>query len=152
MRHFDNITLKACSHYESNAHWKRINSHYLHSHWMRINCNSHWTHIQSIHFHRWFEANLKVNCIMTWNNVDLIFSCLIGCVKKQGIRQEITGVTLLLHLGNLLYLLCHVQWGFVRAVALLLSPLNSMLRFSAKLMLCIKNKEAMLQFSCIITS
>ena len=24
--------LKACSHYESNAHWKRINSHCLRSH------------------------------------------------------------------------------------------------------------------------
>ena len=101
-------SLKACSHYESNAHWKWINSHCLHSHWMCINRNSHWMRIQSIHFHRWFEAGLKVNCIMTWNNAGVIFSRVIGYVKKPAIRQEITNVTLLLHLGKLFYLLCHV--------------------------------------------
>ena len=58
--------IKVCSHYEINVHWKRINSHCLHSHRMCINRNSHWMCIQLIHFHRWFEAGLKVNYIMTW--------------------------------------------------------------------------------------
>ena len=80
---------KACSHYESNAHWKRINSHCLRLHWMRINRNSHWMRIQSIHFHRWFEAGLKVNCIITWNNAGVIFLRVIGYVKKPAIRQAL---------------------------------------------------------------
>ena len=75
---------------------------------MRINRNSHWMCIQSIHFHRWFEASLKVNCIMMWNNVDVILSRMIGYVKKSLIRQEIASVTLLFYLGKLLYLLYHV--------------------------------------------
>ena len=99
---------KARSLYESNAHWKRINSYCLRSHWICINRNSHWMRIQSIHFHRWFEVSLKVNCIMTWNNEGVIFSRVISCMKKQAIRQEMTSVTLLLCLGKLLYLLCHV--------------------------------------------
>ena len=102
------VSLYAYSYYEINAHWKRINSHCLRSHWMRINCNSHWMHIQSIHFYRWFEAGLKVNCIMMWNNAGIIFLSVIGYMKKPAIRQEITSVTLLLRLGKLLYLLCHV--------------------------------------------
>ena len=38
----------------------------------------------------------------------VIFSHVIGCMKKPAIRQEITSVTMLLRLGKLLYLLYHV--------------------------------------------
>ena len=53
-------------------------------------------------------GSLKVNCIMTWNNAGVIFLCVIGYVKKPAIKDEITSVTLLLRLGKLLYLVCHV--------------------------------------------
>ena len=76
------IILKTCSHCENNVHWKQINSHCLHSHWMHINCNSLWMHFQSIHFHRGFEAGLKVNCIVT-------YSCVIDCMNKWVIRELI---------------------------------------------------------------
>ena len=97
------------------THWKRINSHCLHSHWVRINRKSHWMRVESIHFHRWFETGLKMNCIITWNNADVIFSRVIGYVNKPAIRQEITSITLLLCLGKLLYLLCYV-YGFTKAL------------------------------------
>ena len=159
-------SFKVCSHYENNVHWKRINSHCLHSHWMGINRNSHWMCIQSIYFHRWFEAGLKVNCIMTWNNAGVKFSCKIGYVKKLAIRQEITSVTLLLCLGScfIYYSMCnqalYALWP-CSAISLLVlsSPLGGMHNLSAKLMLLLhhvndwdSNKEAIVQFSCIIAS
>ena len=58
-------------------------------------------HIQSIHFHMWFEVGLKVNYIMTCNSVGVIFAC-------DQLHEETRSVTLLLRLGSLLYLLCHV--------------------------------------------
>ena len=99
------VPYKACSHYENNVHWKRINSHCLYSHWTYINCNLLSMSIQSIHFHRWFEADLKVNCIMTWNNMGVIYLCVIYCMKKQVIKEEIPNVTLLLCLGK--YFICY---------------------------------------------
>ena len=61
-------------------------------------------HFWSIYFHRWFEAGLKVNCIIMEINAGIIFSHVIDCIMKPAIRGEITSVMLLLHLGKVLYL------------------------------------------------
>ena len=59
--------------------------------------NAHFNHsspcicIQSIHFQRWFEASLKVNCTMTWINAGAIF-CVWSIVwrnKRQGEKSRI---------------------------------------------------------------
>ena len=50
-------------------------------------------------------GGLKVNYIMTWNDVSVIFLSVISCVKKRMIREKLTSITLLLHLGKVLYLL-----------------------------------------------
>ena len=52
-------SLKACSHYESNLHWKRINSHHTVCALPAI-CIEY-TFSQST-----FIGGLKVNCIMTY--------------------------------------------------------------------------------------
>ena len=53
---------------------------------------------QSIHFHRWFEAGLKANCIMTGINAGVIYSRVINLA----IWKEITSVMLMLRLGKVL--------------------------------------------------
>ena len=73
------LRLKACSHYESNAHRKRINSHCLRSHWMRINRKSHSMRIHSIHFHRWFETGLKPYCVIILLTRDVLAGIIYIC-------------------------------------------------------------------------
>ena len=150
-----------CSHYENNAHWKGINLHYLRPHWMHIHHNLLWMYIQSIHFHRWFEGELHHD--VKWCEC-YIFVCDQLCEETND-KGKLTSVTLLLRLGKLLYLLCHVyvtrlymHCGLV-LLSVLSSPLDIMHNLSAKLMLllhhinnCNRNKEAIVQFSCIITS
>ena len=36
--------------------------------------------------------------------------CMIGCMKKQVIREEITSITFLLHIGKLVYLAAAMPW------------------------------------------
>ena len=91
---------KVCSHYESNAHWKQINSHCLRSHWMHINCNSYWMCFGLIHLHRCFEGKLHHQ----GNYWGVIYSRVIDCIRKRAIRKEITSITLLFRLGKVLYL------------------------------------------------
>ena len=50
------------------------------------------------------RGGLKVNCIITEINAGVICSRMIDCTKKRTIKKEITSVTLLLHLGKVLYL------------------------------------------------
>ena len=59
---------------------------------------------QSIHFHSWFEAGLKADCIITGINAGVIYSRMIDYVGKRVIRKETTSVRLLLRLGKVLYL------------------------------------------------
>ena len=49
-------------------------------------------------------GGLKTNCIIMGINAGVIYLHVIDRVRKQAIRKEITGITLLLCLGKVLYL------------------------------------------------
>ena len=49
-------------------------------------------------------GGLKANCIITGINAGVICSHVIDSIGKRAIWKEITSITLLLHLGKVLYL------------------------------------------------
>ena len=75
-----------CSCYESNAHWKQIN---LHCFTFTLSACYPKFIMNVLLVNRWFEAGLKVNCIITGINVGVIYLCVIDCVRKLAIREEI---------------------------------------------------------------
>ena len=132
----------------------------MRSHWMRINRNSHWMRIQSIHFHRWFEAGLKVNCIITWNNAGVIFLRVMGYVKKPAIRQALAAL-----LCCFAWVSCFICYAMCNEALYALWPCSAIsvviptgryTQFECKAHAVIASRkrlrEAILQFSCIITS